>query len=109
MKRIDKIKAWMKKHNEDVGVVALMAFTGAVLYGAGYYSGQVDLKKEFKNHIPKVVNLSGFLGSYATYGWLSKNVPEAKKMMDDFADKNPELSDISKLFYEYREIKELLS
>lgn len=85
--RAEKVKKFAKKHEDALTILLKIA----VIFGAGFTCGKlvegrltaIDLKK----CLPDIMTRSGMSGVDQSFNWISDNVPEAYKLLEEHWDK----------------------
>lgn len=85
--RAEKVKKFAKKHEDALTILLKIA----VIFGAGFTCGKLVegrlTARDIKKCLPHVMTRSGMSGVDQSFNWISDNVPEAYKLLEEHWDK----------------------
>lgn len=86
--RVEQAKKFVRKHEDALTILLKIA----VIFGAGFTCGKlVEGKltaKTVKKCLPDIMTRSGMSGVDQSFDWISDNVPEAYKLLEEYWDKH---------------------
>lgn len=103
-KKQNRFLAWCNDHCVEILMGGLMIGFAGAGFIVGKDFGMVlehdRANKSMAKNLPTIIDFSGQTGAYAILERIETNIPEAMKMIDDFAKSHPEAMDASKTFYD---------
>lgn len=112
-KKQNRFLKWCNDHTVEilVGGLGIACLGAGVVVGVdlGRYLERDKMGKWIKSNVQVIVDRVGKTGVFSLVDRIETNLPEAMKMIDDYAEKNPGSMDASVVFYADPFIKDLVS